>query len=75
MILIGEKIEANLYKRLTENVSKGKYGAEVFFKDVRSPEDARTSSGLKSRVQLWCGKLTTNIMLGTTVMPVKDLNP
>lgn len=56
MILIGEKTEVNLYKRLTENVSKGKYVAEVFFKDARGPEDARTSSGLKSRVQLWCGK-------------------
>lgn len=29
----------------------------------------------KSSVQQWCGKQTTNIMLGTTVMPVKDLNP
>lgn len=46
MILKEEKREANLYKRLTENISKGKYDAEVFFKDVRSPEDARTSSGL-----------------------------
>ncbi|APG19779.1 hypothetical protein A3780_20260 [Kosakonia radicincitans] len=61
---------------MTEKISEGKYVPEVFFMDMRNPEDARNIlRTLKSRVQQWCGKQTTNIMLGTTVMPVKDLNP